>query len=88
MADDSFGDRLRRARELRGLTQYRLAECLVRGDSARPHPEHIAKYESDARSPGLDTVTRLAKRLDVSLDWLWNGDGPGPEQTDDNREAS
>ena len=61
---DGFGERLREARSLRGLTQARLAEML--GISPRVYN----RWERGAAVPRLDTVVRVAEILDVSLDEL------------------
>ena len=61
---ERFSDRLRRARELRGLTQGKLAEC------AATHESSIAHYENGSRAPSSRALRRLADCLDVTTDYL------------------
>jgi transcriptional regulator with XRE-family HTH domain len=61
---DLFGDKLRRLRHLRGITQSELAQQL--GLEAQ---SHIAKLEHGV-APSLDVVVRVAQRLGVSIDYL------------------
>jgi transcriptional regulator with XRE-family HTH domain len=61
---DLFGDKLRRLRHLRGITQSELAQQL--GLEAQ---SHIAKLEHGV-APSLDVVVRVAQRLGVSVDYL------------------
>lgn len=61
---DLFGDKLRRLRHLRGVTQSELAQQL--GLEAQ---SHIAKLEHGV-APSLDVVVRVAQRLGVSIDYL------------------
>jgi len=60
----SFGKRLRKAREAKGLTQKELANLLFLGEST------ISFYEADKREPKLEILEKLANALDVSVDWL------------------
>ena len=59
-----FGDRLRKVREIRGVTQEQLAEM---ADIARTM---IGRYETTDQLPALDTLVRLADALGVSTDYL------------------
>jgi transcriptional regulator with XRE-family HTH domain len=61
---DLFGDKLRRLRHLRRITQSELAQQL--GLEAQ---SHIAKLEHGV-APSLDVVVRVAQRLGVSVDYL------------------
>ena len=61
---DVFGERLRRARELRDLNQ---AELAVR---AGFQPSAISHFETGARKPSFDNLLTLAKSLDVTTDYL------------------
>jgi transcriptional regulator with XRE-family HTH domain len=66
----SLGHRLREAKKARRLTGLALAQ-LVGCD-----PTAITRWEQDARTPGADYATRLAKALGVSERWLVAGEGP------------
>jgi transcriptional regulator with XRE-family HTH domain len=61
---DSFGERLRKAREDRGLSQGEL------GQKAGLQPSAISHFESGRRSPSFDNLRRLADALSVTLDFL------------------
>lgn len=61
-ADDprsTFGDNLRSARERAGLTQEAL------GHLADFHPTEVNRIERGRRNPGLLTIVKLAKALDI-----------------------
>lgn len=58
------GDRLRNARERLGMTQEELAAELGFGHS------QLNKYENNKRDPTLESLVKLARRLNVSVDWL------------------
>ena len=59
-----FPDRLRRAREYRGLTQGELAE------RANLQPSAISHFETGTRKPSFDNLRLLADTLDVTTDYL------------------
>jgi transcriptional regulator with XRE-family HTH domain len=60
--DESVGDRVRRYRRHRGLTQQLLAE------RASIDKSYISRLEAgEVADPGLETVERLARALQVSL---------------------
>ena len=59
-----FPDRLRHAREYRGLTQGELAE------RARLQPSAISHFETGTRKPSFDNLRLLADTLDVTTDYL------------------
>jgi len=61
---DVFPERLRTAREKRGLTQAELAKRAGLQDSA------ISHFENGARKPSFDNLRRLADALDVTTDYL------------------
>ena len=61
---DTFKERLRAARELRGSSQGALAE------RAKMPPTSIAHYEAGSRKPSFDTLRRLANALEVTTDYL------------------
>ncbi|MFU2049737.1 helix-turn-helix domain-containing protein [Bordetella hinzii] len=66
---NTFSDRLREARVLRGYTQQALARVAGLSQSA------IASYECGRRHSSRAT-RRLARALHVHLDWLETGAGP------------
>ena len=59
-----FPDRLRRAREVRGLTQAQLAEKIQRTHNV------ISNLERGVQVPSADQIVRLCDALDVSAEWL------------------
>lgn len=61
---DSFGERLRKARDHKGLSQSDLAQ------KAGFQPSAIAHFESDRRAPSFDNLRRLADALAVTIDFL------------------
>lgn len=60
----SFGDRLRRSREKRGLSQSELARL------AGLQPSAVAHFEAERRKPSFDNVRALSQALDVSADYI------------------
>lgn len=58
--------RLRQARERAGLTQRQLAEGLC-------SPPYLSRIEAGDRAPSLQILRELARRLEVSVDWLATG---------------
>lgn len=71
---NSFGNRLRHARTLRGLTQKELARACGLSQGA------IGNYETDSRRSPKD-VFRIAEVLGVEPSWLAMGTGPMELQT-------
>src|SRR5438445_9668360 len=61
---DVFAERLKAARELRNLSQSKLAE------KAELQPSAISHFEIGNRSPSFDNLKRLADALDVTMDYL------------------
>ncbi|RKP43264.1 helix-turn-helix domain-containing protein [Trinickia fusca] len=59
-----FPERLRSAREYRGLTQTQLAE------RAGLQPSAVSHFETGARKPSFDNLRLLADTLDVTTDYL------------------
>lgn len=59
-----FPERLRTAREYRGLNQGELAQ------RAGMQPSAISHFETGARKPSFDNLRILADSLDVSTDYL------------------
>ena len=64
MADAIFPERLRAARDRRQLSQSQLAE------RAGLPASSISHFESAARKPSFDNLSRLASALNVSTDYL------------------
>jgi transcriptional regulator with XRE-family HTH domain len=67
---ESFPERLKRVRELRGLSQAELAK------KAGLQPTAISHFETGSRSPSFDNLRRLADALTVTTDFLM---GRSPE---------
>lgn len=63
----SFGQRLKTAREAKGLSKVEL------GKRVKVHYSQIGRYERDQASPSADVLTKLANQLDVTTDFLMNG---------------
>lgn len=71
-------DRLRAARERRGLTQHELARLCGFGLN------QIARYENELAEPLSSAVAKLAQVLDVSTDYLLGlSDFPKTPATED-----
>ena len=64
----TFGKRLLRLREKRGIDQTKLGEILNLSKST------ISMYEKDSRSPSPETLVLLAQYFDVTVDYLLRGD--------------
>jgi len=65
-----FGERLKQARRLRGLTQEKLARL------ADLSVNTVIKLETAVYQPRPETARKLARALDVSVLWLLFGEGP------------
>ena len=65
----TFGDRLKEARQKRGLSTKQLAEtCGITAGG-------LAHHEAGRRDyPNAETLGKLAAALDVSIDWLVTGE--------------
>lgn len=63
----SFGQRLKEAREAKGLNKDAL------GKTVKIHYSQIGRYERNEASPSADVLKKLANALDVSTDYLMNG---------------
>lgn len=61
---DAFKERLKNARDIRGLDQSTLAE------RAGLPPSSISHFEAGSRKPSFDTLRRLAQALEVTTDFL------------------
>lgn len=67
---ETLGQRIRRFRQARGMSQEELAfACQDLGGSV--HQPHLVGYERDDHEPRLRTFAVLAKALGVSLDELY-----------------
>lgn len=62
--NDSFATRLKQLRQKMNLSQRDFAESL--GISAMS----ISTYESNTKSPSIETVIKIANTYNVSIDWL------------------
>nr|WP_319572369.1 helix-turn-helix transcriptional regulator [uncultured Draconibacterium sp.] len=62
-----IGSKIREAREAKGLTQQELAK-----EVGISHPQ-IVRYETKGVQPPADVLGRIADTLDVSVDFLVNG---------------
>lgn len=66
---EEFKDRLRRAREARGLSQLDLARKT--GEAGKGlQPAAISHFETGERSPSFENLRKLADALSVSVDYL------------------
>jgi transcriptional regulator with XRE-family HTH domain len=63
----SFGQRLKEAREAKGLNKDAL------GKAVKIHYSQIGRYERNEASPSADVLKKMANVLDVSTDYLMNG---------------
>ena len=61
---ESFGDRLRRIREGKRLSQAELAQ------KTGFQPSAISHFESGRRAPSFDNLKKLADALAISIDYL------------------
>lgn len=69
---DTFAERLKHARDQKGISQEALAAAC--GWKTRTR---ITNYEKDQEPENLDAIERLAAALDVSPAWLAFGESPG-----------
>jgi transcriptional regulator with XRE-family HTH domain len=60
----SFGEKLKQARKKLGWSQDDL------GQKVGIHGRHVGKYENGRAMPNADTIIRIAKILNVSIDYL------------------
>jgi len=64
LTEETFADRLRKARERNGWTQAQVAEWCDVNTAALSH------WESGRREPNLENLVRLCNGLRVSANWL------------------
>ncbi len=79
---DDYSERIRRAREAKGLSQEELARMVQEKESV------IARLEAGRMKPDLSTARKLEKALDIELmvevegtDWSGSGEHGGGELT-------
>ena len=70
----TISDNLKKYRNLKGYSQYKLAELCGIGQVT------YARYENGARKPAIDILSRIAEVLEVSIDLITG------TQTDDTDE--
>lgn len=58
------GERLKETRDMKGLTQRELASI------AGMNEVQLSRYENSKMEPALSTLENLARKLDVSTDYL------------------
>lgn len=64
----SFGERLKRLRVEKGLSQQELADIL------KVNRATLGNWEIDRTSPGYTTLCKIAKYFNVTIDYLLNGE--------------
>jgi transcriptional regulator with XRE-family HTH domain len=69
----SVANRIKNRRTKLGITQTELAR------TARLTPAAISQFESGARKPSFDALSKLAKSLKVTTDYLLGMKNPGYE---------
>jgi SOS-response transcriptional repressor LexA len=67
------GKRIRELRELRGLSQGKLAELCGWDKAGR-----ISNYENESRQPKISDINVIAKALKCEPNWLISGEGINP----------
>jgi len=67
----TFGDRVAGAREAAGMTQAQLAQRLGIGRAT------LRSWENDLAEPPAETLSTMARVLNVSIMWLLTGEGDG-----------
>lgn len=66
----TLGDRVREARAAKHLTQHQLVSLLPK----RHHLSWMSKVETGTMDPTLSDLLGLASALEVSVEWLIEGD--------------
>ncbi len=72
----TFGEKLRELRRKRGWSQDKL------GEEVGVHGRHIGKYESGRALPNAEAIVNIAKKLEVSIDYLLINDLQGAQKSD------
>lgn len=67
---DGFGNRLRRARMLRGLS------CAEMGEKVTTHRSSVSRWETGKVAPTMRTLRELSEALGILQPWLAYGEGP------------
>lgn len=61
----ALGERIRSSRKKKGLSQERLSElCAI-------STAHVGHIERGTRIPSLETLFKISKELDISMDYLF-----------------
>lgn len=79
----AMGRRLKAARLTAG---FEAAEDLA--DAIGQHPAAYRKYERGESVPPLDILEMIRERLEISVDWLFYGDGKSRRDKEADRAAS
>jgi transcriptional regulator with XRE-family HTH domain len=74
-SQEDIGDRIRIAREARGMKQKDLATRLGVEQS------HVWKWENNKRVPRMQTLATICDMLDVTLDYVIRGITERPKRT-------
>lgn len=74
MVSETFGQRLKRLRDARKLSQADLGRLVWPKRTKYLH-QQIAAYESDRRRPSTANVVAIARALDVTVAYLKSGRG-------------
>ena len=77
MADETMGDRIRAAREARGMTSAALA------DAVGCRPATMYRYEKKGMKPGAETLAKISEALGVGMLFLTTGREPAEEEPND-----
>ena len=59
-----FGERLRKARMEKGMRQEDIGKVVHVGKST------VSQWENNIHVPDLETITKIANHLNISVDWL------------------
>lgn len=78
MGSTTVCGRLRRAREVRGLTLVELSKRLEERFGKKFHPQALWRWEN-SRTPSTEMVEKLAEVLGVESAWLAFDQGQGPQ---------
>jgi transcriptional regulator with XRE-family HTH domain len=62
-----FSDRLKDLRKRKGISQSELADLI------EVHFTQVSRYERGETKPNAEAMTKLAKALDTTVDFLMNG---------------
>jgi transcriptional regulator with XRE-family HTH domain len=75
MKTQSLADRIRRLRERAGGISPRQADRLA---DITPNHTYAIEHSKKPR-PAAGTIEKIALAFGVSMDWLWTGEGPEPD---------